>query len=130
MSGMSPSPELVKAFLEQATEQGSRSTVLKPLGWMMAMLIAATISGFGFCPVWVGIIFATFAALTMCLYLFAYIFFMFKDKDALRSETYSIQKLAIEKGFVGDDMHGVLEIRDEGTLKQIADSSESSSESQ
>lgn len=42
------------------------------------------------------------------LYLFAYTYCLFKDRDALRTERYSIQKLAIEKGFVGDSLTGTL----------------------
>src|SRR5688572_15941049 len=94
---------LIRAFLEQASEQGSRSTVLKPLGWMMALLVSAVLAAFYLnSPFWVGMLFAVFTVITMALYLFAYLYCMFRDRDALRSETYSIQKLAIEKGFVGD----------------------------
>jgi len=34
---------------------------------------------------------------------------MFTDKDALRSERYSLQKMAIERGLVGDDSRGLFE---------------------
>ncbi len=121
--------ELIRAFLQQATEQGSRSTVLKPLGWMMAILVAATISAFSFsAPIWLGVLFAVFCGLTMFLYLFSYVYFMFKDKDALRSETYSIQKLAIEKGFVGDSIKGVFELKTAAAIKQLQESSGDASE--
>lgn len=46
----------------------------------------------------------------MLLYLGAYIYCLATDKDALRSETYTIQKMAIEKGFVGDSLIGVLTV--------------------
>ena len=45
----------------------------------------------------------------MLLYLFTYIFCLFTDKDALRSENYSISKLAIEKGIIGDNITGMVE---------------------
>jgi len=100
---------VIKAFLEQATAKGTRATVLKPIGWMMVILVSATLSSFYFkAPPWLGVMFAVFACLTMVLYLLAYTYCLFTDKDALRSETYSIQKLAIEKGFVGDDIMGRL----------------------
>ncbi len=118
---------IIQSFLHQATEQGSRSTVLKPLGWMMSILVAATIAAFYFStPAWVGGLFAIFAACTMALYLFAYVYCIFKDRDALRSETYSIQKLAIEKGFVGDSLQGVIELQ-EGVVRSLAKTSEPSS---
>lgn len=82
----------VQSFLQQATEQESRSTVLKPLGWMMALLVGGMITAFYLTsPPWVGILLGIFAGITMGLYLFAYVYCMFTDKDALRSETYSIQ---------------------------------------
>ena len=105
-----PGLNLIKAFLEHASAKGTKATILKPLGWMMLIVISATLSAFYLkSPKWLGVIFSIFTCLTMILYLFAYIYCLFKDKDALRSETYSIQKLAIEKGFVGDDISGTLE---------------------
>ena len=100
---------VIKSFLEQATAQGTRATVLKPLGWMMALLVSATLASFlNPTPSWVSVLFAVFAGLTMALYLFAYIFCLLTEKDALRSETFSIQKLAIEKGVFGDSVIGRL----------------------
>ena len=104
-----PDIGIIKAFLEQATAKGTKTTILKPIGWMMVILVGATLSSFYFeTPLWIGAMFAIFSSLTMFLYLAAYTYCLFTDKDALRSETYSIQKLAIEKGFVGDDIAGQL----------------------
>ena len=104
-----PGLNLIKAFLEQASAKGTKATVLKPLAWMMSILIAASLSAFYFdVPQWLGVLFSIFASLTMLLYLIAYLYCLFTDKEALRSETYSIQKLAIEKGFVGDSISGQL----------------------
>lgn len=104
-----PGIGLIRAFLEQATAKGTRATVMKPIGWMMALLISATLTAYYLkVPNWIGVTFAVFAGLTMLLYLLSYTYCLFTDKDALRSETYSIQKLAIEKGFVGDDLTGRL----------------------
>lgn len=104
-----PGAGLIRSFLEQASARGTRTTVLKPLGWMTAILVSATLSAFYFStPIWIGAMYAVFACLTMTLYLFAYCYCLFRDRNALRSETYLIQKLAIEKGFVGDDILGPL----------------------
>ena len=37
---------------------------------------------------------------------------MLTDKDALRSEKFTIQKLAIEKGLYGDSLTGTLDSKD------------------
>lgn len=104
-----PDPGLIRAFLQQASASGSKSTVLKPLAWMMLICISATLSSAHFdLTVWITYLFAIFSCITMALYLVAYLYCLFKDRDALRSETYSIQKMAIERGFVGDDYSGVI----------------------
>ena len=121
--------QILRAFLQQASEQGSRSTVLKPLNWLLGLLIAATIIALYYrLPEWIGVLLAVSVMVVLGLFLFAYVYCLFKDRDALRSETYSIQKLAIEKGFVGDNIQGVVELREPGVVRQLAESSESSSE--
>ena len=64
-------------------------------------------------PTWVAITIMVFIGVTLAMYLVAYVYCLINDKEALRSETYSIQKLAIEKGFVGDNLAGVIALEDE-----------------
>jgi hypothetical protein len=79
---------------------------------MMLICISATLSTAHFSlPESLTYLFAIFSCITMALYLIAYLYCLFNDRDALRSETYSIQKMAIEKGFVGDDLSGELEVK-------------------
>jgi hypothetical protein len=100
----------VTGLLQQATEQGSRSTVLRPLGWLLAISGAIALGALEFkADIWVSVVFVTICALAAALYLGAYIFCLIYDRDALRSETYSIQKLAIQKGSIGDSATGLLE---------------------
>jgi len=99
---------------------------------MMSVLIAGVIAAsyLNSAP-WVLVLFMIFATLTMALFLFAYLYCIFKDRDALRSETYSIQKLAIEKGSVGDSIQGTFPLRGaEETNLLLAESSEQESEDQ
>lgn len=106
-------PIELQTFLQSAFSQGSRSTVLKPLAWIISILSASTISSFSFrAPIWVGTMFGVFSGLSMLLYLVAYVFFAWTDKDSLRSEKFFLQKMAIEKGFIGDDMTGYIKIVD------------------
>jgi membrane protein implicated in regulation of membrane protease activity len=119
---------LIKAFLEHASAQGSRSTVLKPIGWMMPICVAGVLTSLYLgAPNWLIVMFAIFSGLTMVLYLGSYTYCLLTDKEALRSETYSIQKLAIEKGFVGDSIVGKLkaEVSDEGRLIEAGELVES-----
>lgn len=124
-----PNLNLIRAFLEHASAQGSRSTALKPIGWMISICIAATLSSAYLATMpWLTILFAIFATLTMLLYLGAYIYCLITDKDALRSETYTIQKMAIEKGFVGDSLTGVLDLNQDTESRLIDSTAEVASE--
>ena len=55
---------------------------------------------------------AVLAAIAILFYLGAYVYFASRDPDALRSERYSIQKLAIERGFIGDSTAGNVNLKD------------------
>lgn len=84
--------------------------MLRPLGWLLGLLLAGLVSGIDFkAPTWVVIFLAVFVGITVVLYLGAFVYCMIHDRDALRSERYSIQKLAIEKGYVGDSSVGLLD---------------------
>jgi len=101
-----PKIGFLKALFHQATAYGTRSAVLNPLGWLTATLISATLCSFYFnLSTCLGVTLAIFSFLSVLLYFFTYIYFMFKDPDALRSEKFTLQKLFIER-FYGDDIHG------------------------
>ncbi len=108
---------VITAFLEQATAQGSKSTVLRPVAWLLSISIAGTLGAvYVHAPLWVVVLFAVFAALAASLYLITYVYCLFgKKEDLLRSETYVIQKLAIEKGFYGDSNAGTFKIEESTT---------------
>src|SRR5207249_4189310 len=114
-----PIPPFVTALWHQASAQGSRSTVLRPLGWLLAIsggiLIACIESK---ADPWVVAVFVGLNAFAAALYMGAFIYCLAVDRDALRSETYSIQKLAIEKGFIGDSMTGLIRVSPQQTAEE------------
>jgi hypothetical protein len=100
-------------ILQKALVHGSRSTVLKPLAWLVGICSVASIAAFHFkSPAWIGTMFGILAGGTIIFYLIAYVYFGLTDKDTLRSEKFSLQKLAIQKGFIGDDFTGYIKISD------------------
>lgn len=101
--------QILKAFLQQATASGSRSTVLKDLLWVIGIVISAILiaSKFGLPIPLITALFVIFCLL-IAIFLFSYIFCLVKNPDWLRSEKFSIEKMAIEKGFVGDSTVGVI----------------------
>lgn len=102
-----PPIELFKQLFSQSSSHGARSTALRPLNWFLVLLITGMISihKFGL-PDWVLYLLGASLLITMLLYLLTYGYLLFTDKDALRSESFTIKKLAIEKGLVGDDITG------------------------
>ena len=120
---------LIKSILTQSTIKGVRSTILRPLAWMMGILLSATVIVVVLqSPFWFQIILSIFLVLSILLYLFTYILCLFTDKDALRSENFTISKLAIEKGIIGDNITGILRLsKEEAKLieeKSLAESKE------
>ena len=79
----------------------SRSDVLKPLAWLIGIVAFALAAAlFGHAQQWVLITLIAVLVLCVILYLGAYFYCLFFDKDALRSETYSLNKMAIEHLFI------------------------------
>ena len=123
-----PKIAFLKALFHQTTAYGTRSTVLNPLGWFISILLIGTIASFYYkLPTWIGIALAIITFSSTFIYLICYIYCMVKDRDALRSEKFSIQKLLIEKGFFGDDIQGLikkeeLQLPQEGQADSPADS--------
>ena len=116
----------IRALLQQASAEGSRSTALKPLGWLVGILCAATIALFSLLnplSLWVAIAFVALTTVAVMGYMAAYFYLMIKDRDALRSERYSIQKLAIEKAIVGDNLSGTLQTDEIDTPKLLTEAS-------
>jgi hypothetical protein len=108
-----PAPELIRAFLSQATASGARSTALQPLGWLAGILIVGlAIVPFRNAPSWLLILLAGLLVCCVVLYLLSYIYFAFKNPDALRSETFTLSKMALEKNLIGDNRVGLLELDD------------------
>lgn len=96
-------------LLSQALSSGSRSTVLKSLAWLIALMAAGAIGSMSVTGTnWLTVMFGVFLGLSVALYLAAYVYFALKNPDALRSETFSLQKLQIESAYRGDDSQGIL----------------------
>ncbi|MEJ1379328.1 MAG: hypothetical protein RPU34_05885 [Candidatus Sedimenticola sp. (ex Thyasira tokunagai)] len=105
------SPELLRAFLSQASSSGSRSTALQPLGWLSGILTSGLVLAATWgTPEWALVTLAIFLGITVTIYLISYIVYAFKNPDALRSEKYTLSKMAIEKNLIGDDVSGLIEI--------------------
>lgn len=102
---------ILKALLSQSDASGSRSTILRPLTWFIGILFVILITLFKIqAPDWICYILTGIIVAIVLLFGFAYIYCLFNDRDALRSESFTIRKMEIEKGIMlGDSSTGLLE---------------------
>ena len=88
-----PTAQMMAALFQKATAQGSRSTVLKPLGWLIALCVTAILGALKYAaPAWLLILFGVCSGASVALYFGAYIYCLKKDPELLRTENYLIQK--------------------------------------
>ena len=103
-------PNFIQSFFSQASAKGARSTALHALQWMIAMLLTSiTIMAIKGAPVWILIVLLVPFGAVLVTFIYAYVFLLKKDIDALRSERFALSKMAIERGLVGDSLSGLRE---------------------
>lgn len=99
--------ELFRSLFEQASAQGSRSTALAPLGWALATMTASTIGAvWANGSAWLVIGFFCVSLAMALLYGIAYVYFMRTAPDNLRSEKFTLSKMALEQSKQGDSIEG------------------------
>jgi len=124
---------LFEYFFTKATENstGSRTTIVKPLITLLVVFVMAIpVLLTAKAPDWLIVGAAVIVVIILLVLLFSYLYCLFKEPELLRSENFTIQKLAIEKGLIGDSDAGKLELKNVDYEKEIAetlklDSSES-----
>jgi hypothetical protein len=104
--------ELFNSLLQSATAQGSRANALNPLAWafglaLSALLVATRIPQ---TPAWLLEFLGCVVALVGIAFLTAYFILLFVDRDALRSERFTLSKMALEKSILGDSTHGPISL--------------------
>ncbi len=103
------------SFMSHATAQGARSTALHALQWVIGLLLAGIPGAlWASAPGWMVIFLAIGLGLVLLVFLGAYIFLLVRNPDALRSEEFSLNKMAIEKGLIGDSTHGFVAANEVG----------------
>ncbi len=103
--------DILRELFHSTDASGSRSTILKPVTWMISVLLSGDVLLVKIgAPEWLIFMVSGFILLVFLLFMFAYVYCLFTDKDAIRSEKYSIQKMAIEKGVFGDNVAGIVQM--------------------
>src|SRR5882672_4193880 len=95
--------QLFSMMREQMNATLSRSDVLKPLAWLIGILATAIVTAlFARPPEWLLVALTVMLIVSIALYGGAFVFCLLNDRDSLRSEKYSLHKMAIEHGIYGD----------------------------
>jgi hypothetical protein len=85
-----------------------------------AFAVLLSIAAWRGAPDWLLYFFGGVLALLLLCYLVTHFYFMVRDPDALRSETFKIQKMQIERGMFGDDRRVHEVIRGQEDTKTIS----------
>lgn len=97
------------SLFQQASGQGSRSTAMGPMVWLAGMTMATVVSlAVGRAPTWVVIAAVAAMFLSVIGFIAVFGYFAFKQPDALRSERFTLTKLALQESVRGDDLAGIV----------------------
>lgn len=100
--------ELLRELLSRSTADGSRTNALNHLQWMLtAVLVSVLIAFYQKAPDVLIYFLCAILIVLLVAYLVTHFYFMVRNPDALRSEKFTIEKMALERGLVGDNLSGV-----------------------
>lgn len=111
-------PELQSLLSEALKSRGTRSTALQSIMWLVGILVGGCFgvaTWAGEKAEWLLVVLAVLLCISLVVFLVAFIYFMLKNPDALRSEKFAIEKLYLEKHLVGDQSKGLVEVAPIGT---------------
>ena len=81
------------------------------MAWLVGLLLTSLVLAItAKAESWVVVSLLASVGITVGLYMGAYVFCLVVDRDALRSERYTLHKMAIEAGVYGDNKTGLIEI--------------------
>lgn len=101
--------QILKDLLQEATAKGTRSSALQPLLWLVALLCFAFMGlaklGAPEPLMWAVVVLLSVVIIAIVV---AFLVLLVKNPDALRSERYTMYKMALERGIFGDSSSGLL----------------------
>jgi hypothetical protein len=98
---------ILRLFMQQASVHGARSTALNALLISSGTLLSALmVASFLDAEKWVMVLVSVMIGINFTAFIFACMFLLFKDRDALRSERFTLSKMAMEKSLTGDTLAG------------------------
>ena len=115
-----PNIEWLSTFCDQATAQGARSTIVRPLTWLIGLLLSTLmIILYINVATWLLLLLAVLLCVSFVMFCSTFVYFALKNPDYLRSERYTLTKMAIEKHLYGDRETGLIEQVDVPLVKTL-----------
>jgi len=103
-----PGGDLMRELLRSSDAEGKRSTALTDLRWVFAVSVVALLVAGGFrLPAWIVTLFAVSFTLVLVAVLASHFIFLRSNPDLLRSESFTLRKMEIERGLLGDSIVGL-----------------------
>ena len=119
--------ERLMGAVTNSAATGSKTTALAPLNIMLALCLGGMLMAVGTrAPEPVIWIFGMFCVSAMALECGAYVFLLVRDRDALRSKRFMLERMHIEKGLIGDSLAGFKEVRQGDTMSALSDTTPTS----
>lgn len=120
--------EQFAAFTERLYTSDSKSTILKEIKFALIIFVSAFVllTQLNIDQAYL-IFFGILISLFVILFLFAYVYCLLKNPDALRTEEHVEKKLALKKGLLGDNFSGLLAGKKEKTINSIIPEDQSQS---
>lgn len=102
--------------------RGGRSTALHSMQWMLGLSLTGLVFALREdAPNWLIVTLVCFVGLAVAVYLGAYLYLLIRNPDALRSERFTLEKMAIEKGVVGDHLVGTADPDQAKNVRRLAE---------
>ncbi len=112
--------DFFNVLIQHSDVSGTKSHILKPITWVMGIIIGALVylAPKPSTPSYILIGLGVLLILAFFLGGYTYFYCLRENPDALRSESYVISKMAIERGLVGDSSLGRLISNKNASQKQ------------
>jgi hypothetical protein len=105
------------SLIHQSIGTASRSTALKPLGWLVGITTVPFVAVLRYrSPFWVTVSVMCLLFAGAIVYLCSYVFLLFNNVDALRSENFALKKMELQQSRTGDSQMGFSTRNDEVKL--------------
>jgi len=83
---------------------------MSPLGWLLTIEIGGLVACLKYAaPAWMITVFGVLIAVTVIVYIGGYSYFAYTNPESLRTEKYSLDKMAIERSVRGDNLSGIVD---------------------